>query len=128
MGEEQLLLFLIQVFVVLGLARLLGEIFRRFDQPPLAGEILAGLLLGKTVLGGAFPEFFADLFPEDELQLALFEVTAQFGILFLLLAIGLEVDISSAWKLRRQSLTVAVTGVVFPLLLGTGLAWLFYDS
>lgn len=128
MGEEQLLLFLIQVFVVLALARLLGEIFRRFDQPPLVGEILAGLLLGKTVLGGIFPEFFASLFPDDELQLALFEVTAQFGVLFLLLAIGLEVDIASAWKLRRQALSVAVMGVLFPMLLGTGFAWVFYDS
>ena len=128
MSDEQLLLFLIQVFVVLGLARLLGEVFRRFDQPPLAGEILAGLLLGKTVLGGVFPELFADLFPDDELQLALFEVTAEFGILFLLLAIGLEVDVASAWKLRRQSVAVAVMGVVFPLLLGTGVAWWFYDT
>ena len=128
MSEEQLLLFLIQVFLVLGLARLLGETFRRFDQPPLAGEILAGLLLGKTVLGGVFPELFADLFPDDELQLALFEVTAELGILFLLLAIGLEVDVASAWKLRRQSLAVAVTGVVFPLLLGSGVAWWFYDA
>lgn len=128
MSEGQLLLFLIQVFVVLGLARLLGEVFRRFEQPPLAGEILAGLLLGKTVLGGAFPELFADLFPDDEIQLALFEVTAEFGILFLLLAIGLEVDVASAWKLRRQSLAVALTGVVFPLLLGTGVAWWFYEA
>ena len=65
MTEEQLLLFLVQVFVVLGLARLMGEVFRRFDQPPFAGEILAGVLLGQTVLGTAFPELFHGLFPDD---------------------------------------------------------------
>ena len=128
MTEEQLLLFLMQVLVVLGLARLLGEVFRRFDQPALAGEILAGLILGKTVFGSLAPGLFDAIFPADALQLALFDVTAQFGILFLLLVIGLEVDVASAWKMRRQALGVAVTGVVVPMVLGTGMAWVFYDA
>jgi Kef-type K+ transport system membrane component KefB len=128
MTEAQLMLLLLQVFVVLGLARLLGELFRRFDQPPLVGEILAGVILGKTVLGSFFPGLFETLFPDDALQLALFDVTAQIGILLLLLVIGLEVDVASAWKLRRQSLGVAVTGVVVPLIVGTAMAWLFYDA
>jgi K+:H+ antiporter len=128
MSDEQLLLFLMQVLVVLGLARLLGELFRRFDQPPLAGEILAGLILGKTVLGSLAPGVFETLFPADALQLALFDVTAQIGILFLLLVIGLEVDVASAWKMRRQSLLLAVTGVVVPLALGSTMAWFFYDT
>ncbi|NQZ95516.1 MAG: cation:proton antiporter [Myxococcales bacterium] len=128
MTEEQLLLFLVQVFVVLGLARLMGEVFRRFDQPPFAGEILAGVLLGQTVLGTAFPELFHGLFPDDELQLAMFEVTAEIGILFLLLAIGLEVDVANAWKLRSQSFSVAVTGVVVPLVVGFGMAWWLFGT
>lgn len=128
MTEGQLLLFLMQVLVVLGLARLLGEVFRRFDQPALAGEILAGLILGKTVLGSVAPGVFDALFPADPLQLALFDVTAQFGILFLLLVIGLEVDVGAAWKMRRQSLGIAVTGVVVPLAVGTAMAWFFYDT
>jgi len=128
MSEGQLLLFLSQMFVVLGLARLLGEVFRRFEQPALAGEILAGLILGKTVLGGIAPGLFDALFPDDAVQLALFDVTAQIGILFLLLVIGLEVDVASAWKMRRQSLALALTGVVVPLAVGTGMALFFYES
>ncbi|MCH2169600.1 cation:proton antiporter [Myxococcota bacterium] len=128
MTEEQLLLFLVQILVVLGTARLLGEAFRRFGQPALVGEILAGLLLGRTVLGTLAPETFASLFPDDDLQIAMFEAMAQIGVLFLLLVIGLEVDVASAWKLRRQSLAVAVTGVVVPLLIGTLLGgWLYED-
>jgi len=128
MREDQLLLFLVQLLVVLGLARLLGEVFRRLGQPPLVGEILAGLVLGASVLGNLAPEWFHALFPAEPVQLALFDAAAQIGILFLLLVIGLEVDVASAWKLRRQSLSIAITGVVVPLALGAGAAWLMYDG
>lgn len=127
MHEGQLLLFLVQLLVVLSLARLLGEIFRRLGQPPLVGEILAGLLLGASVLGNVAPSWFSALFPDEPVQLALFESTAQIGILLLLLVIGLEVDVASAWKLRRQSMAIAITGVLVPLALGTSAAWLMYD-
>ena len=128
MHEDQLLLFLVQLLIVLGAARLLGEVFRRVGQPPLVGEILAGLLLGASILGNLAPGWFQALFPPEPVQLALFDATAQIGILFLLLVIGLEVDVASAWKLRRQSLAIAITGVVVPLALGTGAAWLMYES
>lgn len=128
MHEGQLLLFLVQLLVVLSLARLLGEVFRRLGQPPLVGEILAGLLLGASVLGNVAPDVFTKLFPDEPVQLALFESTAQIGILFLLLVIGLEVDVASAWQLRRQSMAIAITGVIVPLALGTGAAWLMYES
>ena len=100
MTHEQLQLLLIQLLIVLGTARLLGELARAMRQPPMTGEILAGLLLGKTVLGSLFPELFDTLFPSietgDGTQQALFDVAAQLGVLFLLLAIGLEVDVASA--------------------------------
>jgi len=125
---DPILLFLIQVVIVLTLARVLGEVFRWFKQPPLAGEILAGVILGQTILGHLAPDLFHLLFPPDPLQEAMFRVTAEIGILFLLLVVGLEVNISSAWKMRHQTFTVAVTGVIVPLALGAAIAWLMYDQ
>ena len=119
---------MVQVLVVLAAARMLGEVCRHFKQPPLAGEILAGVILGQSVLGHLSPDLFARLFPPDELQQVMFGVTAEIGILFLLLVVGLEVNVASAWKMRRQTLVVAVTGVVVPLVLGTGVAWVMYDQ
>ena len=119
---------MIQVAVVLASARILGELFRRYRQPPLAGEILAGILLGQTVLGQIAPDTYLALFPADELQHAMFGVTAEIGILFLLLVVGLEVNVKSAWKMRNQTFVVALTGVVVPLALGTGAAWLLYEQ
>ncbi len=107
---------------------MLGEVARRFGHPPFAGEILAGLLLGQTVLGHLAPGAFDALFPNDELQRGMFRVTAEIGILFLLLVVGLEVNVASAWRMRKQTVAVAVSGVVVPLALGTGAAWLMYDA
>lgn len=128
MSEDRILLFLIQMLVVLALARVLGEVARKLGQPPFAGEILAGLLLGQTVLGHLAPGAFAALFPGDELQRAMFGVTADIGILFLLLVVGLEVNVVAAWRMRKQTFGVAVTGVVVPMLLGTLVAWFMYDQ
>ena len=94
MHGDPILLFMIQVVVVLALARTLGEVFRWLKQPPLAGEIMAGLLLGQTVLGYLAPDLFASLFPADELQDAMFRVMAELGIMFMLLVVGLEVNVS----------------------------------
>jgi Kef-type K+ transport system membrane component KefB len=128
MNGASIFLFMVQVLVVLGLARVLGELFRWIKQPPLAGEILAGLLLGQTVLGHLAPDLYLTLFPLDELQDAMFGVVAEIGILFLLLVVGLEVNVASAWRMRNQTFTVAVTGVIVPLALGTAVAWLLYDQ
>ena len=62
-SEKNILLFLIQVFLLLGLARGLGEILRRFKQPSLTAEILAGVLLGPTIFGRFFPQFYQIICP-----------------------------------------------------------------
>lgn len=126
MQEQPILQFMIQMVVVLALARIFGEVFRKFRQPALAGEILAGILLGQTVLGHLAPGVFSALFPDNPLQHAMYRVTADIGILFLLLAVGLEVNVGTAWAMRKQTFVVAVTGVVVPLALGSGVAWVFH--
>lgn len=118
LDEGHLLVFLIQVLLLLGLARGLGEFFSRFGQPRLVGEILVGVLLGPTLLGRIAPELYGRLFPAEPVQLAMLETVAWFGVLFLLLETGLEVDVTSAWRLRGPALRIGVIGVLVPLALG----------
>jgi Kef-type K+ transport system membrane component KefB len=122
--DAHLLIFLFQVLLLLGLARAFGELCRRFGQPRLVGEILVGVLLGPTILERAAPAAYAWLFPADPLQHVMLETVAWIGVLFLLLETGLEVDVSSAWRLRGPSLRIGIIGVVFPLALGFGLSLL----
>jgi Kef-type K+ transport system membrane component KefB/mannitol/fructose-specific phosphotransferase system IIA component (Ntr-type) len=122
MTEEHLGLFLVQVLLLLGLARGLGEVLRRFGHPPLVGEIAIGLLLGPTVLGRAWPELQSAIFPADPIQQTMLSTVAWFGVLFLLLETGLEVDVSAAWRQRGPALRVGIIGVLVPLAFGFGLS------
>jgi Kef-type K+ transport system membrane component KefB len=118
MTEHHLLIFLIQVLLLLGLARGFGELLRRWGHPPLVGEILIGVLLGPTLLGRALPELQVAIFPPDAIQQSMLETLSWFGVLFLLLETGLEVDVSAAWRQRGPALRVGTIGVIVPLALG----------
>jgi Kef-type K+ transport system membrane component KefB len=120
MTEQHLGIFLLQVLLLLGLARGFGEVLRRLGHPPLVGEIAIGLLLGPTLLGRAWPTLQSALFPPDPIQLAMLDTVAWFGVLFLLLETGLEVDVSAAWRQRGPALRIGVIGVLVPLTIGFG--------
>ncbi len=127
MTEHHLGIFLLQVLLLLGLARGLGEVLRRLGHPPLVGEIAIGLLLGPTILGRAWPALQSALFPPDPIQLAMLDTVAWFGVLFLLLETGLEVDVSAAWRQRGPALRIGAIGLLVPLVLGFGLSLLLPD-
>lgn len=127
MTEHNLLVFLVQVLVLLVLARSAGELLRHFGQAPIVGEILVGVLLGPTLLGRALPELHAALFPPDTVQRSMLDVVSWFGVLFLLLETGLHVDVSAAWRARGPALRIGVIGVLVPLLLGSALSFLLPD-
>ena len=128
LSEHHLLIFLLQVLLLLGLARGCGELLRRWGHPPLVGEILVGVVLGPTVLGRLLPVFHHTLFPADPIQLAMLETVSWFGVLFLLLETGLEVDVSAAWRQRGPALRIGIIGVIVPLAVGAGLSLLLLDA
>jgi Kef-type K+ transport system membrane component KefB/mannitol/fructose-specific phosphotransferase system IIA component (Ntr-type) len=118
---------LISLFIALGVlllaARLLGELARRFNQPAVMGELIAGILLGPTLLGSVSPETFALLFPDSAgFKIAMQGLTTVAITLFLLVA-GLEVDLSTVWRQGRSALAVSISGIVIPFAIGFGVAW-----
>ncbi len=128
MTEEHIIIFLVQVFLLLGLSRLGGDVFSRYKQPALTAEIFVGILLGPTVLGRLFPQVHIALFPEDVVQTAMFETVAWLGAFFFLLEAGLEIDFSSAWRQKGDALVIAVTDIVVPMVLGFCFAWFLPDK
>lgn len=123
--EHHLLVFLLQVLLLLGLARGLGEVLRHWGHPSLVGEILVGICLGPTLLGRFASELQPMLFPDDVVQRTMLATVSWFGVLFLLLETGLEVDVSAAWRQRGPALKVGIIGILVPLALGFGCSlWL----
>lgn len=115
--EQNLFIFLIQVFLLLGLARGIGELFRRWKQPPLTAEILVGILLGPTIFGRFMPLLHRAVFPNDITQQNMFETAAWIGVLFLLLETGLEIDFLSAWRQRGDALKIALSDIIIPMII-----------
>ncbi len=117
MSDRHILIFLIQVFLILSLARGLGEIFRRWRQPALTAEIIVGIFLGPTILGRFFPQLYQLIFPADIIQQNMLETVAWLGIFFLLLEMGLEMDFSTAWRHRGNALKIAIADIIIPALI-----------
>ncbi|MEN9361873.1 MAG: hypothetical protein RL095_3408 [Verrucomicrobiota bacterium] len=121
--HENGLELLLAVAVLIGAARLLGELARRFNKPPVLGELIAGILLGPSVLGHISPGIENFLFPsEGPTAMALDGIRLLAVTLFLMVA-GMEVDLPTILRHRRTALTVGLGALVLPFLLGLGAAW-----
>jgi len=121
---QQIVTLLVSLGVLLATARLLGELARRFHQPSIVGELLAGLVLGPTLLGRIAPEFHDTLFPPGDADIRLLiRGIALLAIVMFLLVAGIEVDLSTVWRLGRAALSVSVGGIVLPFTLGLAAAW-----
>jgi Kef-type K+ transport system membrane component KefB/nucleotide-binding universal stress UspA family protein len=103
------------------LGRLLGEAMQRLGQPSVMGELLAGILLGPSVLGHIWPDLQHWLFPAAKEQKAMLDGISNFGILLLLLLTGMETDLKLVRKFGRAALSVALSGVAVPFACGVAL-------
>ena len=111
-------LFLCQIILLMVFGRLLGEAMLRIGQPAVMGQLIAGILLGPSVLGTVWPDLQHAIFPPDREQKAMIDAVAQLGILMLLLLAGMETDLSLVRKLRRTALSVSLTGIAIPFVCG----------
>ena len=121
-GNENGALFL-SLGILLLSARVLGELMQRFGQPSVLGEMLAGIILGPTLLGWLFPEWHQFLFPALGPRAVVLEGLATIGIALFLLVVGMELDLSAVWRQGRAVFYVAAGGQILPFALSFGLAW-----
>lgn len=125
--SSEVLHFLIIVTVVLVLARILGEICRRFKQPAIIGEIIAGIILGPTLLGTYWHSMFNSIFLASSRAYGAFDGLANVGIILLMFIAGFEVDIKQIRRDGKQAAAISLTGIIFPFIIGFAAAWFFYQ-
>jgi Kef-type K+ transport system membrane component KefB len=111
-GSEALLIGQVTLLTVAGW--LLGEAMLRLGQPAVMGQLLAGILLGPSVLGLLWPEAHDILFPAAVAQKSMLDGLAQFGILLLLLLAGMETELALVRQVRRAAFSASVSGIVLP--------------
>lgn len=125
LSSDQIIVFLISISVMLLAAKLLGELFIKLKQPAIIGEILAGIILGPTILGLLSPGIFEWLFPpQNEINIALEGITS-LAVIMLLLVSGMEVDLSIVLKQGKVAISTGIMGIIFPFALGFGFTYLF---
>lgn len=125
--HHELLIFLVALAVLLAVARIMGEIARRFGLPAVAGEIIAGILIGKTVLGAVAPGAYEWLFPEGTARTLLTGYTTV-AVMLLLVVAGIEVDLTVVRRSTRKALLISALGAVIPFALGYGLGFILPGS
>lgn len=110
-------LLLVQLAVILGAARLCGAVLQRSGQPPVIGEMAAGLLLGPIAFGAWLPELHTALFAAKSLPPL--SGLATMGVVLFMFVVGVELRAAEGTKAQvRASLLVGLSGIVLPLLLG----------
>jgi len=123
---ENIPLFLIQLIVLIGFSKIGGEFARKLKQPAVIGELVAGLLLGPTVLGMISPETFSWLFLNTgDAGIALDSVVF-LSSLFLLFYVGLEIEVDTIAKQGKSVAWLSLFGILIPLVMGAGAGWMLY--
>ncbi len=116
--HSEVINLLLQLAAMLVFARIFSELARKLNQPGVVGELLAGIILGPTILGTLFPEMFEYLFvSHTEANLAL-DGFIQIAVILLLFIAGLEVELHLVWSQGKSALNISLLGLVVPFLLG----------
>ena len=119
-----LLHVLLALVVVIVCSRLLGGLFRYLHQPPVIGEVIAGILLGPSLLGHISPAAQAFVLPPSIAPHL--GVVAQVGVILFMFLVGLELDTRSLKERSHSTLAISHASIVLPFLLGSGLALVLY--
>ena len=120
----ELLHVLLALVVVMATARGLGSIFRNAHQPPVVGEIIAGILLGPSLLGRLAPNLSAYLFPHTVGPFL--NIIAQVGVILYMFLVGLELDPALLRKRGHATVAISHASIIAPFLLGALIALLLY--
>jgi Kef-type K+ transport system membrane component KefB len=126
LSQSELLNLLLQLGIMLIAGRIMAEAARKLKQPAVVGEIMAGILLGPTILGMVSPEIFQSIFPSSTSSLVL-DGFVQVAVVMLLFIAGLEVDLHIVLQQGKQAVFTSVFGLVIPFLFGFTFPYFFPD-
>ncbi len=150
LSSNEVLQFLLILTILLSVARIMGELFKKIGLPAIIGELLGGIIIGPSFLGSMFPDFFQIFFSDakitDEAKAAVKAITEQFptlrissgpavgfdaltrlSVMLLLFIAGMEVKLENIRTRGKAAAKISFSGIIFPLAIGFSATWFFYD-
>lgn len=119
-------LLLLQIVAILLVSRFFGFLFAKIGQPTVIGEILAGIVLGPSLLGYFFPGAFDFLFPSYSLDNLY--ILSQIGLVLFMFIIGLELDLSSLRNKLGETFVISNSSILIPFFCGMVLSYFIYEE
>ena len=116
--------FTLQLVIILIACKAIGSLMPRIGQPRVIGEMIAGVLLGPSLLGTIAPALHARLFPPESLQVL--SAVSQIGVVLYMFVVGTHLHTNVIKQAYRGAMLISVAGVVIPFLLGAALATFLY--
>ncbi|OJV44916.1 MAG: cation/H(+) antiporter [Bacteroidales bacterium 36-12] len=123
---EPVAMLLMQIIAILFVSRIVGWFFIKIGQPTVIGEILAGIILGPSLLGYFYPEAFNFLFAPESLDNLY--ILSQIGLVLFMFVIGMELNLSLLRNKMGTTYVISNVSIIFPYLLGVLLAYYIYDE
>ncbi len=118
LSHSDIVAIFLALCVLLAAARVCAEIARKLNQPAVFGELLAGVILGPTLLGRWFPGVMESIFPAQGPATLVVKGFITVSITLFLLVAGMEVDLSTIWRQGKSAVYVSVAGLCVPFALG----------
>nr|WP_321373355.1 cation:proton antiporter [uncultured Bacteroides sp.] len=119
-------ILLLQIIVILVTVRLFSYLFKYIGQPGVIGEIVAGIVLGPSLFGYLFPDFFGFLFRPD--SLGNLQIVSQIGLILFMFVIGMELDFSTLKNKINETLVISHAGILVPFFLGVISSYWIYEE
>lgn len=124
--HHPLSILLAQIITIVVVARILGWIFKKIGQPTVIGEIIAGILLGPSLVGSLLPGFSDALFPDS--SLGNLQFLSQFGLILFMFMVGMELDLKTLKNKAREAVLISHASIIIPFALGMILAYYIYEN
>jgi Kef-type K+ transport system membrane component KefB len=124
--NDPLAILLAQIVMIILTARVFGWFFQKIGQPTVIGEIIAGIVLGPSLVGMYFPEFSAALFPEASLGNLKF--LSQIGLILFMFVIGMELDVKVLKNKASEAIVISHASIIIPFSMGIGLSYFVYNQ
>lgn len=122
--SDPLAILLLQIIIIIAFARLVGFLFKKIGQPAVIGEIVAGIIMGPSIVGLFFPQINHFLFPPASLGTLNF--LSQIGLILFMFIIGMELDLKAIGKQAYGAVIISHASIIIPYTLGLGLAYFIY--